>query len=92
MDVPSIEMVKEILDTNDQNIHQQKPVYIHCYARLGRTGIVSGCWLAIHNKLEGNKVLKLLSKIRREQNHLIHWDGLQTMEQSEVVLNWKYGE
>ncbi len=92
MDVPSITVMEGILDTIDNNTKVGKAVYYHCYAGLGRTGVVSGCWLARHNRKEGQEILKMLEKIRKEQEHKDFWDSPQSRVQIEMVMNWRYGQ
>lgn len=91
MDIPSVEVMKEILDVIDDHIEQGNPVYYHCMAGLGRTGVVSGCWLKRHNNIDGKTVLEMLEEIRLDQNHLVNWESPQTKEQVQMVLEWKYG-
>ena len=91
-DVPSVSMMKEILDTIDRSVEDGKPVYFHCMMGLGRTGVVFGCWLARHKKQKGKEILELLSNIRKEQDHLIHYDSPQTKQQKKMVLSWEFGK
>lgn len=91
MYVPSISVVKEILNTIDQRIDANKPVYFHCYIGVGRTGVIAGCWLARHNQIKEKGVLDLLWKIRKEQDHKINYDSPQSYEQIKMVRNWKLG-
>ena len=92
MGVPSVSVVKEILDIIDESIKNGKPVYFHCLMGLGRTGLISGCWLARHHQMVGKKVLETLERTRREQDHLVHYASPQTDQQKQMVLDWEYGE
>lgn len=90
-DVPSDEKMKEILDIIDKHVKEQKPVYFHCYAGLGRTGNVAGCWISRHCQLTDEGILKYLWILRKKQNHLINHDSPQTAEQLQMVFDWEYG-
>jgi Dual specificity phosphatase, catalytic domain len=46
--VPSTDHMKQILDTIDEAISENKKVYVHCRGGIGRTGTVVGCYLARH--------------------------------------------
>lgn len=87
MDIPDIELMKDILDKIDQEIESGKPVYLHCIGGTGRTGTVVGCYLLRHNMVAGDKVF--------EKIHLLRGDGKEspeTEEQRRFVLNWGEGK
>ncbi len=89
MGAPSVSVVREILDLIDESVKNGKPVYYHCLMGLGRTGLISGCWLAKNEQIEGSEILKLLWEIRMAQDHLIHYDSPQTNQQKQMVLDWE---
>jgi len=60
MGVPSTAEMIAILDTIDQAPGR---VYVHCYAGVGRTGTVVGCYLARHGLHNGN-VLEAITLLR----------------------------
>ena len=91
MDIPSIAQMQTILDTIDASLKDGKPVYYHCYAGLGRTGMVSACWLKRHNNLEGKEILRQLQEIRDKQHHKPTCESPETEKQREFVLQWQFG-
>ena len=83
MDIPSIELMKIILDKIDENIEQGHPVYLHCIGGTGRTGTVVGCYMLRHKIISKDKVF--------EKIHILRGDGKEspeTEEQRQFVLNW----
>jgi hypothetical protein len=48
LDVPTIDMMKLILNDIDEAMRASKAVYVHCWGGRGRTGVVVGCFLARH--------------------------------------------
>jgi len=91
MGIPDESLMKKIIDLIDRSVAQKKPVYYHCYAGLGRTGIVSCCWLIRNEKLEGMNIFKRLNTIRKEQNHMAYWESPQSQEQYDFVFAWNEG-
>lgn len=92
--VPSVELMKKILNEIDDLHSKNIPVYIHCWGGLGRTATVVGCWLMRHGIAERSTVLDEIFNLRRigvDQAYL----GLkspETDEQERFILAWKKGE
>ena len=87
--VPTATVMREILDLIDARIAAQRPLYLHCWGGVGRTGTVVGCWLVRHG-LRGDEALERLGswwqgvpKRRR------HPRSPETEEQREFVRAWR---
>lgn len=61
----SVEHMARILDWIDSQILENRPVYVHCWGGIGRTGMVVGCWLVRHRKATGETVLDHVKELRR---------------------------
>ena len=85
-DTPTVEQMRRILNTIDQALATGKTVYVHCYAGLGRTGTVVGCYLVRHG-LAGQEALEELVHLRRGTD-LDGYASPVTDEQRQMVLDW----
>jgi hypothetical protein len=77
---PSVEGMGEILDAVDAALDRGANVYVHCYAGIGRTGTVVGCYLVRHG-MDPVEAMETTSR----------WRGIrspQSVEQEQFVLAW----
>ena len=63
-DTPTVGQMRRILDTLDKALAKGHIAYLHCYAGLGRTGTVAGCYL-VRRGMEGQEALEELVRLRR---------------------------
>lgn len=90
MGLPDVEHMKAILDAIDAQINQGRVVYVHCYAGIGRTGTVVGCYLARHG-MQGAEALNSIALMRVGVPN--GWcRSPETDDQFEFVLNWPSGQ
>jgi protein-tyrosine phosphatase len=86
--VPSSQSMSEILDAVDDSIENGKPVYIHCWGGVGRTGIAVACHF-IRRGLSAEDALVRVGNLykTRPQSHFFATSP-ETPEQFEFVRNW----
>ena len=87
---PRFHMMK-ILDTIDAALAENRPVYVHCWAGIGRTGTVVGCWLARHDYAADFKLLEMIRQLR-EHTETAFMSSPQSRQQLDMVLSWVAGE
>jgi protein-tyrosine phosphatase len=66
MELPAVSFMTQILDTIDDAIEEDMPVYVHCLMGIGRTGTVVGCYLVRHGLATGGDVLAKMAVLRRK--------------------------
>jgi protein-tyrosine phosphatase len=76
-----------VLDEIDRALAAGHNVYLHCYAGLGRTGTVVGCFLVRHG-LAGDEALRAIRELRRE-TAFPDSPSPQTEEQARMVRRWR---
>jgi hypothetical protein len=84
--IPTTAQMQEALDLLDAAIARGHTVYVHCYAGIGRTGTVVGCFLVRHG-LSGQSALEEIAALRRGISPASQPSPI-TSEQRGMVLNW----
>jgi len=87
---PSPHLMTRILDTIDQEVSQGGCIYLHCYAGIGRTGTVVGCYLVRHG-LGGDEAIARIAQLRENVSNWWHTSP-ETQEQMDFIRNWKKGQ
>lgn len=78
-DTPPPSQIAEILDAIDALLDEGATVYVHCWAGIGRTGTIIGCWLVRHG-MDGEAALDLLEERRGRLP--------ETADQRDMVRRW----
>ncbi|HNK63064.1 MAG TPA: dual specificity protein phosphatase family protein [Anaerolineales bacterium] len=88
-DIPSLQTMSAILNSIDGSLQEGKPVYIHCWGGIGRTGTVVGCYFVRHG-LSAEQALKKVDALfrTRPQNYFFHTSP-ETDQQFEFVRRWR---
>jgi len=88
--VPSKGIMRTILDTVDASLDKGLIVFVHCVGGRGRTGLVTGCWIARHGIAVGEAALDELAEIRYE--HGLFKPSPENEKQCRFVADWQQGE
>lgn len=84
------EFAVAILDAIDEHIRNGRPVYLHCWGGVGRTGTLVGCWLARHG-CPGNAALARLRELWSACPKSAWTDSPEKLSQQRYVREWREG-
>ena len=90
-EIPSKETMQSILDVIDNSIAEGRPVYVHCFGGIGRTGTVVGCYLARHGIAGGSEALEHIRRLRIN-DPVAHIASPENELQRDMVRSWQVGE
>lgn len=78
--------MERILATIREEIDAGRPVYVHCWGGIGRTGTVIGCWL-VEQGLAGDEAIARIAELRA----LIpdrHMPSPENEDQRRYICEW----
>ena len=90
-DAPHRMDLAHILDTIDASISAGSPVYVHCWAGIGRTGTVVGAYLVRRGHPSDERLLETLRQMRVHTDTAL-MDSPQSREQRDLIFSWVEGE
>jgi len=65
MDAPEVEDLKKLVKWIEEKINASKPVLVHCFAGLGRTGTVVTAYIIYKEKLSVDEAIKYVRNKRQ---------------------------
>ncbi len=80
--------MRSILDAIDLSLAADRPVYVHCYGGIGRTGTTVCCWLLRHGLASADSVLDLLTQLRKADKERANRKAPENRDQERFVLKW----
>ncbi len=89
LSIPSIDTMRTILDAIDQSLATDRPVYLHCFGGVGRTGTVVCCWLLRHGFATAQNVVQLLGRLRQADRQTCDRPAPETAVQIRFVEQWR---
>jgi len=80
-------VMTRILETIRHEIAAGRPVYLHCWGGIGRTGTVIGCWL-VESGMTGLDAIDRIAELRENTPDRFARSP-ETDEQREYICEWK---
>jgi hypothetical protein len=86
--IPTVPEMVKILDAIDASLADGRPVYLHCWGGVGRTGTAVCCWLLRHRLATRENVLEILRRLREADVERRHRVSPEAQSQRRFVLSW----
>lgn len=89
--IPTTEHMRAVLDHIEKELDDERPVYVHCWGGIGRTGTVVGCWMVNQEGRTAEDALQRIAELR----HATPDGGRaspETAEQCEFIRQWTGSE
>lgn len=87
MGIPTLAHMTAVLEHIDNEIVEARPVYVHCWGGIGRTGTVVGCWMMRREGRTAEQALQRIAELRRGTPDAGR-DSPETEEQREFINQW----
>ena len=87
LDVPTPDVMETVLAKIREETSAGRPVYIHCWGGIGRTGTVVGCWL-VEQGHAGDEAFERIKTLRARTSEA--WQrSPETEVQRKFVREWR---
>lgn len=88
LSVPSLDAMRSILDAIDLSLEADRPVYLHCFGGVGRTGTAVCCWLLRHAVAKPHDVIQTLHELRQTDHQTKDRKAPESSAQISFVKEW----
>ena len=83
--IPTVDHMRSVLRHIADEIEADRPVYVHCWGGIGRTGTVVGCWLINRGTCAAADAIARIADLRRQ---MLDPRSPETEEQVDFVDGW----
>ena len=88
---PSPELAMEIVKSLEAALANGKVPYVHCYAGIGRTGVIVGIWMVRNRRISGADAMQEIARLRRKVRYAMY-ESPEMPDQVDLLRNWPHTE
>lgn len=87
--LPTRSQMTDILAAIETALNEGRNIYLHCWAGVGRTGTVVGCYLVQHGMSGEQALVRLAELFQTAEQSLYFPASPETYAQAHFVLTWQ---
>jgi protein-tyrosine phosphatase len=88
MGTPTADHMSDVIEHMRSEIENGRPLYVHCWGGIGRTGTTIGCWLVANEGMTAADALARITTLRKGTADA-HRRSPETQGQEDFIAQWE---